>query len=112
MWIKPAGHRLVVRPYKQDDVDPILKKAQASGFLKEFEIVNSNKKREDASVDVGTVLLIGPTAFKDYGDEPWCKEGDKIAFAKFAGKFLDNPFNEDDETLVILNDEDVVGVFE
>lgn len=106
--IKPAGHRLVVKPFKQEEVDPVLKKAQESGFLKNFEIVNSNKAREDASVDKGVVLDIGPTAWKDFGGEAWCKKGDVILFAKFAGKFTTDPETEED--VVILNDEDVVAV--
>jgi co-chaperonin GroES (HSP10) len=109
MWIKPCGHRLVVKPFKQVEVDEVMKKH--SEFLKGFEIVNSNKKREDASVDVGTVVDIGPTAWKDFGGTPWCEVGDTVVFAKFAGKFLENPFNDSAEPVFLINDEDVVGVF-
>lgn len=108
MTVIPCGHRLVVRPYKQEEVDPVLKKSQE--FLKSFEIVNDNKKREDASVDRGVVLSVGPTAWKDFGGNAWCKVGDIILFAKFAGKFIDDP--ETKETVCILNDEDVVAVIQ
>ena len=104
--IIPAGHRLLVKPFKQEDVDDILKKAKESGFLKDFEIVNSNKKREDASVDRGTVLAVGPDCWPD-SKEPWCSVGDQIFFAKFAPKFVEDT---DGETYGILNDEDVCAV--
>jgi co-chaperonin GroES (HSP10) len=104
--IKPAGHRLVVKAYKQEDVDDIMKKHKA--FLKDFEIINTNKKREDASVDQGVVVAIGPTAWQDFKSDPWCKVGDEIVFAKFAGKIVTDP--EDNEDYFIINDEDVVAV--
>lgn len=108
MSIRPAGHRLVVRAYKQEQVDPLM--AKHADFVKSLTIVNDNKKREDASVDKGIVLAIGPTAWKDFGGEPWCKVGDEIIFAKFAGKVVTDPSNGED--VFILNDEDVCAVVE
>lgn len=102
--IQPCGHRLVVKAYKQEEVDEVVKRALAAGF----EIVNTNKKREDASVDKGIVLAIGPTAWKDFDSLPWCKVGDEIIFAKFAGKVVTDP--DSNEDVFILNDEDVVAV--
>lgn len=102
--ISPAGHRLVVKPFKQEEVDEVLKAAKKFGF----EIVNENKKREDASVDKGVVLSIGSTAWQDFKSEPWCKVGDTILFAKFSGKFVEDPDTKED--VVILNDEDVIAV--
>lgn len=104
MSIRPCGHRLAVKPYKQDEVDEVVKAAKQFGF----QIVNTNEKREDASVDRGVVTAIGPTAWQDFKSEPWCKVGDEILFAKFAGKFIDDP--ETGEPVCILNDEDVVAV--
>lgn len=106
MSVKPCGHRLLVKPYKQEEVDEIYRKH--SEFMKSLTIINENKKREDASVDRGIVLAIGATAWQDFHSEPWCKVGDEILFAKFSGKFVDDP--ETGESFVILNDEDVVAV--
>lgn len=106
--IKPCGHRLVVKPFKQEDVDEVLAAAKKSGFLDQIEIINNNKKREDASVDRGIVVAIGASAWMDFKTDPWCKVGDEILFAKFAGKFVDDP--ETGESVCILNDEDVVAV--
>lgn len=104
--IHPCGPRLLVRPYKQVEVDEVLKAAQEFGFT----IVNSNQKREDASVDKGVVLAIGPTAWNlpEHGGKPWCEVGDTVLFVKFAPKFVEDP--ETEETLAILNDDDVVAV--
>lgn len=102
--IRPCGHRLLVKAPKQEEVDPVLKAAKEFGF----SLINENKKREDASVDVGIVIDIGPTAWKDFHGVPWCKKGDEIIFAKFAGKVVTDP--EDMQEYFILNDEDVVAV--
>lgn len=102
MTLVPCGHRLVVKPFKQKDVDDVLKKH--AEFYAKLEVVNSNKVREDQSVDRGVVLAIGPTAWKtdSLGGKPWCKVGDTIVFAKFSGKFVDD--------VVILNDDDCIAV--
>lgn len=104
--IKPCGHRLLVKPFKQEEVDEVMKKHRE--FISTLTIINENKKREDASVDKGVVVAIGPTAWNDFKSDPWCSIGDEILFAKFAGKFVDDP--ESGETYVILNDEDVIAV--
>lgn len=102
MAITPCGHRLVVKPFKQAEVDEVIKRAKAAGF----EIVNNNQAREDASVDKGVVLAIGPTAWPN--ENPWCEVGDTILFVKFSPKFVEDP--ETKEMVGILNDEDVVAV--
>lgn len=109
MSIIPCGHRLLVKPYKQVEVDEVLRNAKE--FLKEFKIVKSEgqEKREDASVDKGIVLAIGTSCWSGFGDgSPWCKVGDEILFAKFAGKMVDDP--ETAETFMLMNDEDVVAI--
>ena len=100
--IHPAGHRLVIRPFKLEEVDDALASARRMGL----EIVRQNQQREDQSVDKGTVLAIGSSCWP--GQDPWCKVGDTIIFAKFAPKFVEDP--ETKEQLGILNDEDVVAV--
>ncbi len=108
--ITPCGHRLIVKPYAQKDLDPLMSNALKSDALKGFEIVNTNEDRENASVDRGIVLAIGPTAWQNesHGYVPWCNVGDEILFAKFAGKFVKDPDTKLD--VFILNDEDVVAV--
>jgi len=102
--IRPCGHRILVKPYKFDEVDEVSKKHLE--FLKQLEVVGT-ETRNEASVDKGIVLSIGAQAWLEYGDgSPWCKVGDEIIFAKFSGKSV----KDGDEDLVLLNDEDVVAV--
>lgn len=103
--IIPVGHRVLVRQEKYDEHDEIFKRAKASGI----EIVKDKEVRYQASVDVGTIVSIGKTAWKDFGGEPWASTGDKVVFAKNSGKRVEDP--EDKETpYVLLNDEDVVAI--
>jgi len=94
--IKPILHRILIK------VDPVETKT-ASGI-----IVSLNEKREQAAAEIGTVVDIGTTAFKDYGEAPdLIKVGDRVYFAKYAGKTVKDV---DDNEFTILNDEDIVGV--
>ena len=103
MKIEPCGHRLLMKPFKQEEVDEVLRSAKKFGIV----ISNSNQKREDASVDKGIVLAIGPNAFKAFdGGEPWCSVGDTVLFTKFAPKFVE----DGESTYGLLNDEDVIAV--
>lgn len=98
---RPCGHRVVVKQDNIEDTDSTYARAKRAG------IVMVENEREKASVDTGTVVAVGPTAFKDFGGEPWCKEGDRIAFAKYSGKTI----TEGDTDFIVLNDEDVVYVY-
>jgi co-chaperonin GroES (HSP10) len=101
--IKAVGHRLVIKPYTIEENDKRFASAKAMGIV----IPDQDARMHQISVDRGTVLEIGPTAFKDFGGEPWCQVGDIIGYTKNAGKFI--KINETDHLLVI-NDEDVVAV--
>lgn len=91
--IVPVLHRLLVKP--------IVETKSASGII----ISVDERKHENAS-EIGEVLAIGDTAFRDYNTEVMPKVGDKIYYAKFAGKFV----THNNERLVALNDEDVVCI--
>ena len=103
MNVIPCGHRLVVKPFKLEEVDDVYAQAKRAGL----EIVRPNEKREDASVDKAIVLAIGPDCWPD-SQEPWCSVGDTVLFAKFAAKLIEDP--KTNETVGILNDMDVVAV--
>lgn len=94
--IQPLLHRIVVKP------DPVETKT-AGGI-----ILAINEKREQAAAEIGTVVSVGPTCFKDFGqDSEILKGGDRVYFAKYAGKTVKDV---DGEEYVILNDEDVVAI--
>jgi co-chaperonin GroES (HSP10) len=100
--IIPCGHRLIVKPFKQEDVDDTLAAAKKLGI----EIINNNKKREDQSIDKGIVVSIGPDCWPN-SNAPWCSVGDTVYFAKFSPKFVED---KDGISYGILNDEDICAV--
>lgn len=101
--IVPCGHRVLVKAEKIEDIDPMYKRAQAAGIqLADTE----DKRREQAGLDKGTVVALGPTAFRDFGGDPWCSVGDFIVFAKYAGKGV----TDGEDQYIVLNDEDVVAI--
>lgn len=105
--INPCGHRVLVKVPKHAEVDEVTKKHLA--FYNQLTI-SGTETRNDLSVDQGTVVAIGSTAWKNesHGYAPWCKVGDLIVFAKFAGKQVKDPETEED--YFVLNDEDVIAV--
>lgn len=102
MSIKVVGCRILVKPFKLEEHDTAFASAKKAGIaLPEF-----TERKEQVEVDRGTVLQIGPTCREDYvGD---LEKGDVIGYAKFGGKFIEDP--EDNETYLVINDEDVVCI--
>lgn len=105
--IEPTLHRILVKADNLEDVDKTHVKAREMGLV--IPDQDGMKKRAQAGVDRGTVLAIGPTAFRDFNSDSPIKVGDYIAYARFAGKIITDPFT--DEEFVCLNDEDVVCIF-
>lgn len=64
------------------------------------------EKRERKAVEYGTVVKVGPTAFKDYGRNPdILKGGDRISLNRYAGKSV---VDSDGTEYVLVNDVDVL----
>lgn len=100
-------HRVAIKQFDFNEWDEGRKRAKELGFaLPETE----KEIRAQASVDMGTVEQLGPTAFKDFGVDPPVKVGDVVAFVKGSGKLVKNPLIEGEEVLII-NDEDITCVF-
>lgn len=111
--IKVVLHRVLVKREEPVDTDAVTTKKEMErlGLIaapKVREELDRQEQREKASVDRGTVIQIGETAFKDYGIESPIEVGDYICFAKFGGKDVADP--ETGETYTVINDEDVVAV--
>lgn len=105
MAIKPLLHRIVVRQAKLEETNKDYQRAKAIGI----EIPDHpDKTRAQAGVDVGIVVSIGPTAYRDFNIEPQVKVGDEVAFARFSGKMVVDPATQ--EEFVVLNDEDLVVI--
>lgn len=99
--LKPLGPRVVIKPDEFDHADPIYKRAKEAGIVLQMD------KREQQAVVRGTVVSIGSMAFHaPVGDgTPWVKVGDRVYYAKYAGKEIIDP--ETSEELLLLNDEDL-----
>jgi co-chaperonin GroES (HSP10) len=103
MTIKVTGCRLLVKPFKITEQHKDYARAAAANII----IPEFSERKEQINVDKGTVLQVGPTCHEDYvGD---VKVGDVIGYAKFGGKFIADP--KDDEMYLVINDEDIICVF-
>jgi len=107
--IIPTTHRVIVKADKVED-DPLYKAARAQGIV---FADHSDRKREQVGVDKGVVVSIGPTAFEGFYpngmDKVPVSVGDYVAYARFSGKLITDPFTQ--EEFVALNDEDIVCIF-
>ena len=64
----------------------------------------ADEKAHKMACQEGTVASIGPEAWNEY-KEPWAKVGDKVIFAQYAGKFIEDPVTK--EVYVVINDIDL-----
>ena len=102
--IKILLHHILVKLDDATEADDTYKRAKAAGIMLELD------KREQAAVEYGTVVQVGPTAFKDLGRDPTIlKEGDRISFARYSGKSIKD---SDGSEYLLLNDQDVLVVIE
>tara|TARA_R100001369_G_scaffold52436_1_gene79248 strand:+ start:221 stop:700 length:480 start_codon:yes stop_codon:yes gene_type:complete len=93
---EPSGYRLLVLPFTP-------KSKTRGGIL--FSQETLDKAR--IATTCGYVLKMGDLAYPDkdkFGD-PWCKKGDWIIFARYAGSRLPIEGGE----VRILNDDEVLG---
>lgn len=106
--IEVRGYHVLVKPEKIEDVDPTLKKLKDLGFVRAD---HEDARREQAGIDKGTVTQVGPTAYSEEiaaGRQPWCKVGETVVFAKYAGKAVNDP--EDGTQYLALKDDDIICV--
>ena len=92
----PVGYRLLVLPFTP-------KEKTKGGIL--FSQEQLDKAR--IATTCGYVLKMGDLAYKDKEkfNEPWCKIGDWVMFARYAGARLPIEGGE----VRILNDDEVLG---
>jgi len=97
---KPTGWRILVLPFKMDE------KTKGGVILNESTL----EKRQVGS-QVGNVLAMGPEAYKGKRFEhsgPWCKKGDWVVFARYAGSRIQIEGGE----VRLLNDDEVLATVE
>ena len=93
---EPSGYRILVLPFTP-------KNKTKGGIL--FSQESLDKAR--IATTCGYVLKMGDLAYKDKNKfgEPWCKKGDWVIFARYAGSRLPIEGGE----VRILNDDEVLG---
>lgn len=112
--IVPMTYRILVKP-DDLDADPVFANAARAGI-----VMPDSEDREirKMAMDTGVVVAIGPTAFAAYARETgvpeyevqdvrnsFLKVGDRVGYAKYAGKLQTDP--ETQVKYLILADEDI-----
>lgn len=104
MSIKLISFQVLVKPFDVKEEDPTLSAAKRLGLT----LTGDSLEREQKSVDKGTVVSWGPTAFNEYNIPVPFEVGDQIVFAKFAGKEVVDP--ETNEKFVVILDQDCIAI--
>lgn len=95
--LTPVLHRIIL---KLDSVEEVTQ----SGIVIPKELI----KKERKAIEIGTVVAIGDTAFKDYGGSAdTIKIGDRIIIAQYSGKEIKDL---DGEEYVVINDIDCLVI--
>ncbi len=93
----PSGWRLLVLPFSP-------REKTKGGIL----IAQESLEKLRIATNCGYVLEMGPLAYHDrekFPTGPWCKKGDWVIFARYAGSRLPIEGGE----VRILNDDEVLG---
>ena len=103
---QPTGWRMLVLPFKMNE-------KTKGGVLLGQETI----ERQQVGSQCGLVLRMGPDCYKDkdrYPDGPWCKEGQWVMFARYAGSRIRieggeiRLLNDDEVLATIKNPEDIL----
>ena len=103
---EPTGWRLIVLPFKMDE------KTKGGIIMNE-----STLEKQQVASQCGNVLAMGPQCYRDkerYPEGPWCKVGDWVIFARYAGSRIQieggeiRLLNEDEILATIKNPEDIL----
>lgn len=108
MAITPLLHRVLIKQFDVTEKDKTFQSAKAAGLI----LSGNQMEREQAAVDRGTVVALGPTVFKDFGSEVNIKIGDDVVFARHSGKTVRDPDQAEDDTTkyICCNDEDLIAI--
>jgi chaperonin GroES len=103
---QPTGWRILILPFKMND------KTKGGVYLGE-----STLEKQQVGSQCGNVLAVGPDAYGDkqrFPDGPWCKVGDWVMFARYAGSRIKieggevRLLNDDEILATIKNPEDIL----
>ena len=94
---QPTGWRIMVLPFK-------MKEKTKGGIV----LAETTLERQQVASQVGLVMAMGPQCYKDkerYPEGPWCKVGDWVVFARYAGARIEIEGGE----VRLLNDDEVLA---
>lgn len=91
----PLLHRVIVQPDNVETVTP--------GGI----VLAIDPKKERTHVETGKVVSIGETVFKEFKAEVVPVVGDRVYYAKYAGKIIKDTDNVE---YLALNDDDLIAV--
>ena len=97
---KPTGWRILVLPFKMNE------KTKGGVIINE-----STLERQQVASQCGNVLAMGSECYKDkdrYPTGPWCKVGDWVVFARYAGSRI----NIEGGEVRLLNEDEVLATVE
>ena len=103
---KPTGWRIIVLPFRMDE-------KTKGGILMGQDTLD----KQQVASQCGNVLAMGPQCYKDrerYPNGPWCKKGDWVIFARYAGSRIQieggeiRLLNEDEILATVKNPEDIL----
>ena len=97
---KPTGWRVMVLPFQP-------KVKTKGGIL----LAEAALERQQIGTVCGLVLGMGPDCYRDkkrYPEGPWCKKGDWVIFARYAGSRLKIEGGE----IRILNEDEILATIQ
>ena len=97
---EPVGYRILVLPFTP-------KEKTKGGII----IAQESLEKLRIATNCGYVIKLGPLAYHDkekYPTGPWCKKGEWVIFARYAGSRLPIEGGE----VRLLNDDEVLGTIE
>jgi len=97
---QPTGWRILILPFK-------MKEKTKGGIIMGHDTL----EKQQVASQCGNVLAVGPHAYQDkerFPDGPWCKVGDWVMFARYAGSRIKIEGGE----VRLLNDDEVLAKIE
>ena len=97
---KPTGWRMLVLPFRMDE------KTKGGIIMNETTL-----EKQQVASQCGNVLAMGPQCYSDkerYPEGPWCKVGDWVIFARYAGSRIQIEGGE----IRLLNEDEILATIE